>query len=233
MEWIASLGGKVQPKTIKSYLCHVRSLHVDSDVPFLACESPMVQRLIRGIKRYHGERDRNPKLPITAPILLRILDHLVDTTTEPVMLRGAFTSAFAGFLRCGEFTLKAGERFDPAIHLTKSSVKFFPDIDNATYVEITLPASKTDPFRKGVCIILAAAPGRASCPVDALRAIFRADPGAARDSPLFCRPGTGEPLRRKFFIDALQSTLRASGFDARFYSGHSFRRGAAFICSSN
>lgn len=186
-----------------------------------------MQRLIRGIKRFHGERDRNPKLPITLRVLITILENLVTTSTNPTMLRGAFTTAFAGFLRCGEFTLKAGERFDPTIHLTWGSVTFIPNIDNATHVQLTLPSSKTDPFRKGVCIILAAAPGRISCPVDGLREMFRADSDASPESPLFHQRGSNEPLRRKFFIDAVQTALRAAGFDARKYSGHSFRRGAA------
>ncbi|KIJ41762.1 hypothetical protein M422DRAFT_255072 [Sphaerobolus stellatus SS14] len=70
LEWAAELGrqGKA-PKTVKQYISHVKSLHVDSDLPFDACESVILQRLIRGIKRYHGEKDRNAKLPITINIL--------------------------------------------------------------------------------------------------------------------------------------------------------------------
>ncbi|KIO16456.1 hypothetical protein M407DRAFT_12813 [Tulasnella calospora MUT 4182] len=41
MEWVAWLGARVQPKTIKAYLCHVRSLHVDADLPFSATEHPV------------------------------------------------------------------------------------------------------------------------------------------------------------------------------------------------
>src|SRR5882724_7652477 len=52
LEWVGWLGGtkRLQPKTIKSYITHLRSAHVDADLPFSTCESPMLQRLIWGIK---------------------------------------------------------------------------------------------------------------------------------------------------------------------------------------
>lgn len=199
--WNGSPGLEEESSPKKSMLTSgVHSLHIDPDLPFLVCESPLSQRLIRGIKQYHGKRDCNPKLPITMPILLRILEHLIGTSGDNVVLRGNFTLAFAGFLCCRECTLKNGECFDPAIHLTQSAVVFFPDMDSTTHVEVTLPASKRDPFQKGVCIILAAAPGCATCPMDALRIMFRASAVAAPDSPLFCKAGTNKPLRRPFFI---------------------------------
>ena len=44
VEWVASLGAcALQPKTIKSYLSTVRSLHVDEGLPFDACESETVR----------------------------------------------------------------------------------------------------------------------------------------------------------------------------------------------
>src|SRR5882672_2781928 len=65
LEWVSWLGGvcRVQPKTIKSYITHLRSTHVDTNLPFSACKSPLLQHIIRGIKRYMGECDRNPKMP--------------------------------------------------------------------------------------------------------------------------------------------------------------------------
>ncbi|KAF8193188.1 hypothetical protein K438DRAFT_1589766, partial [Mycena galopus ATCC 62051] len=76
MSWVTSLAGQVQPKTIKAYLSAVCSLHVDTDLPFSICESPVVQHLIRSIKHFQGERDCKPVQPITRPILLTILAQL-------------------------------------------------------------------------------------------------------------------------------------------------------------
>src|SRR5467141_2307132 len=104
LEWVAWLGGakRLQPKTIKSYITHLRSAHVDADLPFSACESPLLQRVIRGIKRYMGEHDRNPKMPITCTILKQVLDASTHTSLlERLNLEASVTSAFSGFLRCG------------------------------------------------------------------------------------------------------------------------------------
>jgi len=48
LKWVAWLRGvkQLQPKTIKSYIMHLHSAHVDADLPFSACESPMLQRII-------------------------------------------------------------------------------------------------------------------------------------------------------------------------------------------
>ncbi|PIL25946.1 hypothetical protein GSI_11700 [Ganoderma sinense ZZ0214-1] len=88
------------------------------------------------------------------------------------------------------------------------------------------PASKTDPFRKGVSVVIAAAPGSVTCPVSALRGIIRATP-SDETSPLFEGLETNSALTRDLFISRLKALLSAHGFDSGKYSGHSFRRGAA------
>ncbi|KAG6872289.1 hypothetical protein C0995_011232, partial [Termitomyces sp. Mi166 len=65
-------GRALQPKTVKGYLSAVRSLHVDEMFPFDACKSKTVRRVIHDIKRFHGERDRSPKQPITLDILQKL-----------------------------------------------------------------------------------------------------------------------------------------------------------------
>src|SRR5882724_11932557 len=54
LEWVAWLGGirGIQPKTIKSYIAHLRSAHVDANLHFSACESLLLQCIIWGIKIY-------------------------------------------------------------------------------------------------------------------------------------------------------------------------------------
>ncbi|KAF7331350.1 CxC2 domain-containing protein [Mycena kentingensis (nom. inval.)] len=180
MSWIASLAGRVQPKTIKAYLSAVRSLHVDADLPFSICESPLVQRLIRGIKRFYGERDRKPVQPITRNILIDVLGQL--------------------------------RRDDVPGHTT-------------FYVNLTLPASKTDPFRKGVTITIAAAPGQPSCPVAALKRLWSDVP---RDGSAALFEGLdGKPLKYGTFVSGLRDALIRAGYDPTLFAGHSFRRGAA------
>ena len=51
------------------------------------------------------------------------------------------------------------------------------------YLELSLPASKTDPFRQGVTILIASADDEA-CPVVALRRLVNDFPASAH-APLF------------------------------------------------
>ncbi|KAJ8472984.1 hypothetical protein ONZ45_g16464 [Pleurotus djamor] len=231
MEWAASLGARgLQPKTIKSYISAVRSLHLDADLPFDACESPVLQRLLRGIKRFHGERDRLAKLPITLDIMRR-LSSIPSPTFDDVVFLTAVRLAFAGFLRCGEFTTSRAGQFDPNVHLSRSSIKFVPSVGNATHIVLTLPASKTDPFRKGVSIYISSAPGAHTCPVTALSHLFTSHP-LPPSSPLFVM-SDGNPLTRSVFIAKLKTALLAAGIQPTGYSGHSFRRGAATAAASS
>ncbi|GLB36092.1 hypothetical protein LshimejAT787_0303800 [Lyophyllum shimeji] len=224
--WVASLGGRVQPKTIKQYLTHVKSMHTDLDLPFTAVESPLVQRLFRGIKRFHGERDRKPKMPITLPILHDLLAQLrPDSNHSHTVIYAACCLAYAGLLRCGEFTTKKGE-FDPSVNLSKRCVQFFPDYDNATSIVLHLPASKTDPFRKGIAVHIAAAPGKPTCPVAALKRMYAAGADKDLDAPLFSGPN-GKSLTRSFFIQSIREALFNAGYNPNLFAGHSFRRGAA------
>ncbi|KAF5387550.1 hypothetical protein D9757_006561 [Collybiopsis confluens] len=227
LEWVASLGDRaLQPKTIKSYLSSVRSLHVDAGLTFDACESPTVQRLIRGIKRYYGEKTRSPKLPITAAIMAKLASsNGALLGWDQANFNAAYKLAWSGFLRCGEFTLGEREVFNPAVHLTRDSVQFLPSFDNPSHIRLTLPESKTDPFRKGVSILIAAVPHSPFCAVTALKHLFATHP-LPSGSPLFCTT-VGLPMTRSFFISMLKSHLEAAGIPSVGYSGHSFRRGAA------
>ncbi|KAF9440159.1 hypothetical protein P691DRAFT_768191 [Macrolepiota fuliginosa MF-IS2] len=70
LKWVAFLSfSQLQPKTIKAYLSVVWSLHVNKGLSFTATESPTVQWVIREIKHFFGEKQRNPKAPIMLALL--------------------------------------------------------------------------------------------------------------------------------------------------------------------
>ncbi|KAA8895811.1 hypothetical protein FN846DRAFT_911355 [Sphaerosporella brunnea] len=85
--WMAYLGNRRRTKsaTMKSYLTGLRSYCVDMGMDDLDvfCH-PRVQRVIRGIKIFHGAResDRRERLPITRDLLLHILTRLDSNTQE-------------------------------------------------------------------------------------------------------------------------------------------------------
>ncbi|KAF5341496.1 hypothetical protein D9757_008250 [Collybiopsis confluens] len=124
-----------------------------------------------------------------------------------------------------EFTVGDKEVFNPAVNLTRDSIQFLPSFENPSYVRLTLPESKTDPFRKGVSILIAAVPHSPFCAVTALKNLFSIHL-LPSSSPLFAMTD-GRPMSRSFFVSTLKSQIEAVGIDSTGYSGHSFCRGAA------
>ena len=184
-----------------------------------AFDDPRLERIIRGGKRYYGDVDRRERFPITREILIRILQQIPDTY-DGLNNKAALCLGFSAFLRAGEFTYDKWEETSPNFALTRSSVSFQEDGN----IVLTLPASKTDFFRKGVCIPLAAAKnGSPSCPVSALRNLFNHFP-ANPAAPLFAK--TFGPFSRDHLIKTIRNALD-TGLNPTGFSGHSLRRGAA------
>ena len=219
--WIADLSTRrVKSKSMKAYLTGLRSAHVDMGFDDLSVfHHPQLQRIIAGSRRLRGEADTKERRPITKDLLLQILPHFDKSTHAGATLYASFCLAFAAFLRVGEFTYSKrdlqqedfGEWF-----LTRRSVRLFDD-----HLELTLPASKTDPFRRGITLTVAAS-GDDACAVKALRHLFRWE--APPDAPLFQLGGSA--FTREAVTSNLREVLTSLGVEGH-YSGHSFRRGAA------
>ena len=220
--WIAALSTKrVTAQTVKKYLTALRSAHVDMGYDGLAVfHHPQLQRIIAGMRRLRGEPDSKERCPITKDVLLRLLPLFNCATRGGMTMYAAFCLAFAGFLRAGEFTYSARDwEHDDEFHkwfLTRRSVRFHDD-----HIELILPASKTDPFRQGVALTIAAT-GDEACAVTALGRLFRDWP-APLSAPLF---QIGGSFTRQRLTGTLRETLAAEGIHGN-YTGHSFRRGAA------
>ena len=72
--WHGSVAPKgSSQKKIKAYITHLQSGHVNAGLAFTACKSPLLQCIICGIKRYMGEHEQIPKLPITCDVLTHML----------------------------------------------------------------------------------------------------------------------------------------------------------------
>ena len=145
--WVATLGDRdLQVKTIKAYLTGLRSAHVDMGyIDLSVFQNPLLQRIIAGIRRMRGEAEIKERHPITRDLLIRILYLCDDNTIAGANLHAVFCLAFAGFLCIGEFTYSADDRAAPDFaswFLTRRSITLHED-----YLELSLPASKTDPFR--------------------------------------------------------------------------------------
>ena len=123
------------------------------------------------MKRCEGEQGRasRERLPISPEILRKIKavwEQVQPVSHDRVMLWAACCLAFFGFLRAVELTVPGDDAFDAATHLTREDLAV--DIPGSpTVFRVTLKASKTDPFRRGVALYI----GKGSpdlCPVKAL-----------------------------------------------------------------
>ena len=116
---------------------------------------PALGRIVTVIKKLQGEVGRRGRCPITRPILLRLLARLNKSSLEGATLHAAYSLAFAAFLRIGEFTWSESEWDSGDFqqwHVTRGSVLLEKD-----KLQLSLPASKSDPFRRGVTITVAKA----------------------------------------------------------------------------
>lgn len=216
---------KLTASTVKNYLAAVRHTQIELGLgdPQMG-NMPQLEYVLKGMKRLGEPSSRHQRLPITPPILVRMKQAWVihPNREDAKMLWAASTLCFFGFLRSGEAVAPGDAEFDPSRHLTFNDVSV--DSHEAPRVlEVTIKASKTDPFRKGVTVVIGATEGEL-CPVAAILS-YMASRGPG-EGPLF-RFSDGRPLTRARFVAAVRRALEEAGLNPQSYSGHSFRIGAA------
>ena len=94
-------------------------------------------------------------------------------------------------------------------------------------MELTLPSSKTDHFRRGIKLTIAAFHDEA-CAVQAMKGLQATDTHRLQWAPLFCI-GRAEqlPFAREHVVQKLQTLATTARMGQGSWNGHSFRRGAA------
>ena len=218
---------KVKPDTAKNYLKALRSHHVEKGYDTAVFSDARVDLLIRGGKRFYGEGVKRLRLPLTHDILVRII-HGISNDYNGINVKAALCVAFAAFLRSGEFTWETWDpSTSPRFALARQHVTFNKD-GSAT---LFLPASKTDPSRRGVPIQLAAVPTSPLCPVTALRILISRCP-ALPNQPMFARI-SGGPFNRQYIVAQVRELLLRAGLQTTGFSGHSIRKGAAVTAWNN
>lgn len=236
-EWMAfrAIGNNSEPsipaKTIKQYLSHLRSVHVDRGYSMIVFEdNSLSSRVLDGISRLQVNRPKRKSTPLTLrrlkallqPPKIRILNL---TDLDELNFRTACLVAFAGFLRPGEFTYtgeQLSDRYDfEQTRLLRSDVTF---VKNDQYAIIHLKRSKTDYKHDGVDIMIAGVGGE-FCPVLALRTLF-AKHKRPPNAPLFAFVGGAFTVGK--LVTVLRTKLKERGTKhTENYTGKCWRRGAA------
>ncbi len=212
------------PGTMKSYLAAVRYTQISRGLgdPVIGT-MPRVEYILRGAKRLKPGVKRQ-RLPITPPVLrqLRVRWNTSADKRDAKMLWAACCLCFFGFLRSGEVVAPGVSRYDRDCHLCYEDIQ----VDNRlapSMIRVRIKASKTDPFRQGVTIVVGTTSNEL-CPVTAVLSYMLARGSGA--GPLFTWRD-GRFLTRESFVAAVRRALEEAGLVARNYAGHSFRIGAA------
>jgi len=108
--------------------------------------------------------------------------------------------------------------------LTKQHISISRD---RTYLELMLPASKTDPFGKGITLTIAAS-HNAGCLVAAMKRLQEIDAHRPPQAPLYCVDRYKQhAFTREYVVRSLQQISITTGLGYGSWNGHSFRSGAA------
>ena len=206
-------------RSIKVYLHGIQFHSLLHGFPIEFSSMPFLYYTIRGIRRTQGDSlTRSPRDPITVQHLWQIFAFLSASQFhefDKCMWRSAVLTAFFGLLRVSEYTCSG--TFDASIHLSADDVSFNVGF---TIMYIRIKGSKTDPFRSGTTIRLAAISNHALCPVRAMRAYLAIRPPSR--GPLFALHN-GVCLTRRFIV----AFLRVSLPSVDNINTHSFRIGGA------
>ena len=198
----------------------MRSAYVEGNLDTSVFDDLVIKRIIRDTKRVYDKGAKKLRLSLIASILYKVINEASDDF-DNINIKAALCVAFAGFLRSGEFTWDTS-----SIALLRRHAIFNRDGS----VTVTLPSSKTDPFKHGVAIELAASPASPLCPVSALRRLYSRFP---RDPshPLFSR--VIGSFNRQYLIDRVKELLLRAGISTTGFSCHSLRKGAAVSAAVN
>ena len=131
-------------------------------------------------------------------------------------------SLFPSILRCSEFMIPTQDTFDDAAHLSYKDISV-DNWHNPQLISIRIKQSKTNPFRKGVTLMLSRI-NKSVYPVTALLP-YLAVRGSKR-GPLFLMANQ-QYLTPPLFRSSLFHILRAIGISTQEYNTHSFQIGAA------
>jgi len=238
VSFLASPPRAVTLGTCKVYLSAVIARHTELGYGHpLADAPPLLGRIMAGIKRMSAQAKR-PKLPITTALLEEMRPHLDLQQRSDILLWAMMWTATTGLLRISEFTTQGDS--DTTRVLTLQQLAFHTprwgplsltescDADEEIQHGILrLTASKTDPFRAGVDLVLSAP------------TTLRALQAYGTHLPAHCPPSTPlfhhtdrSAVTRSWLMKRVEGLLRRTGRDPKQFSSHSFRKGGAVSLQS-
>jgi hypothetical protein len=205
---------------LKHLLSSLKFLHLSLGYSFPA-QDFKIDMTMQGLKRKLAQVPFQV-LPITPRVLRDMYKHLDMSKPGDLALWSSFLVSFYGLLRKSNAVPK-NIKYDPSKVLTRRNILVDPHT-NMVYIYVGF--SKTNQFGSRDLII--PVPGNSDPALDPVRHLdalftrFAAHPEAAAFSY-----GPSSFINYSSFTTRLKNLLTKSGYNAKLYSGHSFRRGGA------
>ncbi|XP_031552422.1 uncharacterized protein LOC116289613 [Actinia tenebrosa] len=207
--------------TALTYISAIGYVHRLSSLPDPS-KSELIRLALRGYAKQKTPGDA--RLRITLPILEQLLsafDHTISSTYKGNLMKAMSVTAFFAALRIGEITIRNPTCVRNLIQLDQISFKR----NRLGQVEAMQLSMKFFKHSDTSCpVVLSICPEKPVCPLSIL-ALYLSLRGYT-NGPLFCWPDNS-PVRRQFFVNALNNALGFCGLDHKDYKTHSFRIGAA------
>ena len=143
------------------YLAAICHCHIELGYPNPLVDKLLLAYLCKRMKCHQGTQRRvrlapdchPPGRPQAPPqMYVHVRNSQFHTCDEPA-LWAAISLGFYGPLRGREFTTSSSHKYDPSPHFLVRDVNLAPD---RSPLKVTLKASKTDPFRASLTVIVAA-----------------------------------------------------------------------------
>ena len=212
------VSAEIKPSSIVSHISAISYVHKMCSV-----SDPTQHFLVRKILKGAQNIGKSPdcRMPITKPILLKLLAALQHTVTDKnnrLLLKAIFLTAFHGFFRLGELVVRSNSMTKKVVQRNDIS------IEDGRNLQIILRHFKHMRNNQPLSISISASTSKEICQVRALLsyiACFKHSSG-----PLFSFM-SGHPVSHAFVAENLKLALSFCGLDSKLYKGHSFRIGAA------
>jgi len=204
------------PSTMATHVSAIGFIHKLLDAPD-PTRNFLIQKALEGAKRKRSTFDT--RLPITHPILLRLVDSLERlglSLWDRVMFRSMYLLAFFACLRIGELALpsKAAPNHTLNISSVKCTGREKLEVRFATYKHSKKPAT----------ISVYSQPRPAYCPVAAWLEYLK----VRGEGPGYLYVNSSrQPVTRQQFTRQLSLSLKSCQLSSTLYKSHSFRIGAA------
>jgi hypothetical protein len=167
----------------------------------------IIRKMLEGLRRSNKKKDT--RLPISKELLsnlITVLPSVCASDYEAALFSAAFSVAFFGCLRVGEFTLSKQSQMHQVIGI--ENIKCITN-SGVQQIDLVIPASKTDQYGNG-CLVKISENKSYICPVRLLNKYLHVRPSF--EGPLFCHYG-GKLLSRYQFAAVLNKALNFIGID--------------------